>query len=344
MAAGSPLPEAVVARARSIRRQTAICNLSCHAELLRLGRALQARGIPAVPLKGTWLAQSLFGGLDARQVGDIDVLVSESQIEHARAVVRALGYATATGVRPGVQRHSFHGVPFVLDGPTGGFQLELHWKLTNPRFATIDYAQLWTRILTASGSERPLRPLPDEENLVFLALHLAKHDRGVLRLLADVDRLVRRTGEALDWAHVLQLADAWSVASLLYFALWRAEALLETPIPGWVLARLRPATWRGALVDLLAGPWAVLRPPSADSLRANRFRLAYCAMLPPLSRAIEAYACYVMLPDGSQQWDQLTKLSDKARGLARGLAWTGLVLGYSLAQRCRFGGSYALLR
>jgi hypothetical protein len=136
------------------------------------------------------------------------------------------------------------------------------------------------------------------------------------------------------------VAEAWSVASLLYFAVWRAQVLMQTPVPSSVLRRLRPPAWRAAFVDLLAGPWAVLRPPAADHLRANRFRLAYCAMLPPLSRALDAYTCYLMLPDGGHEWSELSDRAAKARGLARGLAWTGLVLGHSLAQRLTSPGRH----
>ncbi|MBI4507064.1 MAG: nucleotidyltransferase family protein, partial [Chloroflexi bacterium] len=251
----------------------------------------------------------------------------------ARAVLRDMGYVPGQPASPGIEEHSFHGVPLVRHEGGSTFVVELHWQLNNPQFVTIDYTRLWRRILAAGSDRAPLRPLPAEELLLFLSLHLAKHENGVLRLLADVDRLVRREAAALDWPYAVALARHWSVAGLLYFALQRAQALLDTPLPGWVLPHLAPAPWRRALVGLLAGPSAILRPLPDEHLHYNRFRLAYCIMLDPPNRAVAAYRHYLFAPAASRSSGVLLGTVDCARRLARGLAWTGLVLGSALVDR-----------
>ena len=85
------VPPFMLAQARRARLQTLARNLSLHAELERIADTLHASGVPAVPLKGTSLAQRLFGSLDARRVGDIDVLVPEARLLQARAALRDLG-------------------------------------------------------------------------------------------------------------------------------------------------------------------------------------------------------------------------------------------------------------
>jgi hypothetical protein len=330
------VPRNIVAEARAIRRLTAGHNLSLDAELERIGRRLQTAGIAAVPLKGTRLALRAYGAIDARQVGDIDILVPGDRLEEARATLRQLGYALAPSVSHGVEEHSFHGVPFVRQGHGTRFVVELHWGLNNPQFVTVDYGELWDRVARCtrqSGEAGALRPLPSEETLLFLAFHLPKHDTGQLRLLADIDRLIRREGPGLDWPRLLSLARRWSAPWLLFFALHRAQLLFDTPLPGDALGPLAPARWRRALVASLAGPRAVLRPPAASHLRSNRFRLAYCAMLTPVGRSLEAYRYYLFAPYSARRSRGLWGAAHVLKGAARGLAWTALVFASCVADR-----------
>ncbi len=332
------LPASILEEARSVRLQTMFRNMALHTELLKVADALQSEGVPTVPLKGTHLCEYVYGALDARQVGDIDILVPQPQIERAHRVLRRMGYAPAVSVPPGAKEHTFHGVPLVRQGPTVRFVIEPHWELSDSRFVSIDYDNIWKRVLAGENDPAsPLLSLPDEEWLLFLSLHLPKHDTGVLRLLADIDRLVRRGTDTLDWACFIALAQEWSATSLAYFALQRSWQLLGTPVPSWVLDRLEPSSFRRAFVGLLAGPFAILRPPASEHLRSNRFRLAYCAMLQPSGRAVRAYWHYLFSRPGMSPGPGSTPaVLAVVRQLARGAAWTGLALASAFSdRRCR---------
>lgn len=328
-----PPPEAARTYARTIRLRTLAANLSMAAELERIAQTLHRCGIPVVPLKGVHLARRLYGGLDARRIGDIDVLAPEERLEEARAAVRSLGYRLYEGTSHGAAEHTFHGVPFVREAAGVQFVLELHWGLTDPRFATIDYGELWRRVLSYSPERDALRPLPIEETLLYLALHLPKHPTGVLRLLADIDRLLRKEAGGLDWGYVLQQAGRWSVTTLLYFALVRCRMLLDTPVPSGVLEACRPPRWRRALVGALTAPRAVMRPSTQGPTRYSRSQLAYCAMIDPLERCLRAYREYLFLPaqqDGTQAQDRVVGAVET---VSRGLARTALAVGSVMIQR-----------
>ena len=317
------VPHPVLQDARRARLETLARNLSLHSELGRIASCLHASGIPVVPLKGTCLAQRLFASLELRRVGDIDVLVPESRLAEARSALFELGYAAIDGQ----EHHAFHGAPYVRQTATMSFVVELHWGLNDPEFVTVDYEELWRRVLTTSVDEQPLRDLPGEETLLYLALHLAKHHHGVLRLLADVDRLVRREGPHLDWSHVVRLAGQWHVSVLLYFALHRSESLLGTPLPEGLLAQLRPTAWRRLVVEHFAGPAAVLRPPARSTLRYSRVQLAYCAMLTPLGRSLAAYRHYLCLPSDRPRRGPVGRLMCLLEAPLGGVGRTALAVG-----------------
>jgi hypothetical protein len=322
-------PDAARDRARAVRLHTLVQNLALHAELQHVGGALRAHGIPVVPLKGTYVAEAFHEGLDARRCGDIDILVQESRLEEARAILKDLGYQPMMGASHGIETHLFHGVPYVRHAATTTFVIELHWGLNDPRFVSIDYAQLWDRILVDKECDAPLTPMPVEETLLFLALHHPKHDTGLLRLLADIDRLVRHEGSRLDWSHLVRLARQWNGTWLLYFALWRAHRLLGTPLPHSLLNDIAPPRWRRAAVTLLAGPKFILRPPKAEHLRSNQSGLAYCAMIDPFARAFAAYLATFYPPLPPEKRGVLATPSGLTYRLGHGLAWTGLAIAHA---------------
>lgn len=334
------VPPDLARAAREARLQTIGYNLAVHGELQSIGRALRARGIDVAPLKGTHLALRLFGALDARRVGDIDILVPEERLEDARAVLFDLGYDRRSGASVGIEEHSFHGVPYVRVGPNCSFVVELHWGLNNPRFASVDYGGLWRRIREAAPAGTALMPLPSEETLLFLALHLPKHDLGVLRLIADIDRLLRIEGGGIDWDRALATAARWRVSQFLYFALYRARATLGSPVPDDVMRRLRPHTWRRAAVELLAPPESLLSPPAHDHLRYNRYRLAYCAMVSPLARSLRTYTYYLFAEYGEAPDGVLGRARSAGQRLVRGVTWTALSVSSAVAEswRRRWGG------
>lgn len=309
------LPAPARAAADAARVETTAQNLAARAELRAIASELGNLGIPVMPLKGVELAQRVYGGLDARRCGDIDILVRERDWEPAWHALRARGYRPLTTVSPGVREHPFHDVPLVRTTESGGFAVELHHQLTDQRFTQIDHDNLWRRALPDRGAG--IVEMPPEELLVYLALHLPKHDTGLLRLVADIDHLIAGGRLEICWERALDLARRWRTRGQLYFALSASATLLETPVPHQVWAGLRPPAWKRRAIAALAGPRAMLRPPTREGLRADRFRIAYCLMLEPAPLALRAYRHYVLAPPGTHGF--MARRCGELRGAARTL-------------------------
>jgi hypothetical protein len=270
--------------------------MAIHSEMQRIGASFAQHGIPAAPLKGTQLALRLYGHLGARRCSDIDILVPAEHSERAHAMLLDAGYRSHQISNPGVKDHPFHGVPLVRSNGAVRFVVELHWGISDARFVPADCVALWQRILASDASATGLHQLPSEEELLFLAIHLPKHDIGLLRLLADVHHLVVNEQQSIDWDYLIALAEHWCADDMLYFALSFAGAVLGTPAPGDVLARLKPSRVKNRVVRRLTGPDRILHPPRTAHLRISRFRIAYCLMMKPPRRALRAYRHYVLLP------------------------------------------------
>jgi hypothetical protein len=332
------LPDEARHATRAARLQTTINNMATHAELDAVVTLLSQHSIPSVTLKGTYLAERLFSSLDARRCGDIDILVPEEDWHTARRLLEDAGYEPAATVNPGVLQHAFHDVPLVRVAHGRAFIVELHRQLTDPRSVTIDYQNLWQRVANEGVRSGNLVGLPPAELLVFLAIHAPKHDTGVMRLLADIDHLISREEELLDWQYAVALARTWHADAILYFVLTLSASLLRTPVPDDVLDAIRPPRWKRALVPLLAGPNAILRPPMPVHLRANRFKIAHCLMLRRGKRVLRSYWRSIMMPPAHTPDSPLAGAAQAVSRPVEGLIWTALAFGSAMRDRLRIGG------
>lgn len=335
LAADLSVPTEIIDAIRADRFALTARNMVLQAELERIGLLFTSHGIPAAPLKGTALSKRLFQSMVARGSTDIDILVPQSSYGEARKLVLADGYNPIPVVKPGVRNHPFHGVPlFKLIGGAP-LVLELHWNLSDPQFVSIDREALWNRMLSAAEPGQSLFELPAEELLVFLAIHSSKHTEGLLRPLADIDQLLVHEGQQLDWEHVLMIAERWDASDLLYFQLLAVSRLFATPVPYGTMQRLRPQWWKRALVDRIAGPYAIVNPLEKAYLQDSRFRLAHCVMLQPGRRIVRSYWHYVLMPVTDDESDDDRSARARLISPAVGITRTAMVLGASLGEVLR---------
>ena len=124
-------PEAVddVVRSRveGARRDARLRALMLDTTLRRVVNALEAAGVPALPIKGTTLAERVHGDPGLRPTTDVDVLVPRSQIRSAVEALRALGY-------PAPEDPDWtDGLPEMhytfASGDPAAPRVELHWRV-----------------------------------------------------------------------------------------------------------------------------------------------------------------------------------------------------------------------
>jgi Uncharacterised nucleotidyltransferase len=145
----------------------------------RVRAALVEADIQCSPLKGTALAELLYGDPGRRPSRDIDLLVAPGQLRAAVEVVRALGYELASEFVDACSLPKLH---FLLSHPDQKLPpVELHWRVHyyERRFAH-------ERLLAPSASAGDgWRPHPADE-LISLLLFYSRDGFIDLRLAADV--------------------------------------------------------------------------------------------------------------------------------------------------------------
>jgi hypothetical protein len=258
-------PEAWRVRARRRLYATMVRNSTLADELVRVLDTLRRAGAEAIPVKGIVLAETLYGGLALRSLGDLDVLVRPEALPAAREVLLDLGYAQAP--EPGFENahHLFHDPPYYRDGNGGQVCLELHWGLWASRFFRLGAEPLWRRSVIGRIHGADVRLLSIEDTLLHLAIH---RSRSALRLrfVCDVAELLRRHGATLDWEYVIEQASAAGARTALFYALELAVALLGAPLQSGILARLGVGRLKRRLLDQTCGTAALFRPAASGDL------------------------------------------------------------------------------
>jgi Uncharacterised nucleotidyltransferase len=265
LAAQAPIPAPWLAQAQRRYYATMLRNTALADELLRILAAFRQAGVAALPVKGLVLAETLYGSLALRPLGDLDVLVRPADLPRARAALGELGFAQAK--EPGYENayHPYHDPPYYRRAVGGPICLELHWGLWASHFFQLETDALWRRAVPAQLHGAALSILSPEDTLLHLAIH---RSRSALRLrfVCDVAELLRRYRATLDWDYLLAQTQAAGARTTLFYTLALAAELLEAPLPDGLLDHLHISRMKRKLLDHTCGATALFRPAEPDDL------------------------------------------------------------------------------
>jgi hypothetical protein len=232
-------------------------------------RAFRAQGIPALPLKGPALAETVYPDPALRPFADLDVLVRREDRRRADAALLALGCERVADA------HSWD-FDIDYDGATvyrtaDGVHVDLHWALlTEPRYAwnREEERAVWDRAVALTVAGEATLGLAREDLVLYLATHLAVH-HALAGLLRHWDVGLVLAAGALDWDVLISRAQRWRARRALYYVLVGVEGALGVAVPPPAIAALAPRGPRAALLT------ALLRDAGAE----HRVRLEHLVTL-----------------------------------------------------------------
>ena len=226
------VPPAQLERLRAKFRDNAARNLYLTGELERIITLFKASGVAVLPYKGPALAAAAYGNISLRRFVDLDILVSKSDIQNAKEMLRARGYLPAPPLSPAQERvllRAQHNLPFSRDG--GRLIVELHWEIAARQFAPASFGQS-----LAGGTETikllnlEVESLSPEDLLLSLCVHGTKHLWERLAWICDIAELLRSRPRT-DWLRLSERASKLRAGRMLNLGLRLAHDLLDAPLP-----------------------------------------------------------------------------------------------------------------
>lgn len=196
----TPEQQAVLDELRQLASANAYQSLRSLGELRRVVQEFQAHGIAVRVLKGLPLAQTVFGDLSLRAVGDLDLLIDESSILDADRILRSFGYrGLFQAERFSPKRLAFyraHWKDLAYVNSDTGFEVDLHWR--GFRNSQMPGTALCATVAhdTVSFGSFQVDTLPSKEGRLYLCVHGTLDGWLYLKSLVDVAAQVRAMSEA----------------------------------------------------------------------------------------------------------------------------------------------------
>jgi hypothetical protein len=235
-------------------------------------RALDARSIPYLPLKGIDLSARVYEVRESRTMSDIDILVPAEKQKLAAEVLAELPRVKRepwiTG--PGAWEESSPHVVLTFEIGSSSVCVEVHRDIGRKHQIYVDLEGVWRRAVPDEGMGVHLDAA---DNLMFTAFHLSR-SLFELRPVWLVDLLGICMELKPHWIDVVERAKKWHCSTAVWFALDRAQVTLsEQFAPQWVCDELAPGTFRRGYLDSVVPPFLVGSPIVRESRRQVQARV-----------------------------------------------------------------------
>jgi hypothetical protein len=200
-------------------------------ELLNIHRHLQARGLEVLPYKGPVLAEALYGNAALRQFSELDLLIRSDDLLTIKEALADLGYEPGLRLAQAAERDYLKsGYEYTFDGARGRNLLEIKWQIL-PRFYAIgfDVNEFFERAVAVTIEGQKLRTLCDQDLMLVLCVHAAKHAWKQISWLCDIVQLAR--SRALDWLALNARAESLGITRIVAVTFLLAHKLLGASLP-----------------------------------------------------------------------------------------------------------------
>lgn len=238
---------------------------------LNLYRVLRERGIRVAIFKGAVLAQLAYGEVALRQAGDIDVLIDRVHFAETRSLLESLGYEMTPRLTDAqlASHLAFHcEIPFMRDE---WFTIvDLHWGLAPRSFVFgVETEEVMSRLQSVSLAGNTIETFSDEDMVLYLSMHGAKHLWHRLEWIVSLAELIRGSSK-IDWTVVVQRAEHAHATRMLALGLRLVEAFSDVEIPAQIFTTVDPQRAMKRMAKQIKGQ-IFTRSHSIESTETNLY-------------------------------------------------------------------------
>jgi putative nucleotidyltransferase-like protein len=196
-------------------------NMYLYAELGRILEGFVEKGLEVIVLKGAALAQTVYGDIALRPMGDIDLLVRKKDLPYAEEIMSNLNYSTYMDSKSQewYRQNHFHLPPYIHSDKS--IAVEIHHHIAARPFR-IEIDNWWERAREGKIANcKVLTPSPGDM-LFHLCLHLFNHgyNKSLLRGLCDISETLRYYEDGLNWRQFQNEVSKYGVNKLVYSVLF----------------------------------------------------------------------------------------------------------------------------
>lgn len=225
-------PDSLTATAHAMHMQ---------AKLEALLKTAAAANIPLIVLKGSAIASMLYPKPLLRLSTDIDVLCKEEDYARLYDLLVAGGYSALDDrVLPGACSDLETSFEQHFHAPGTSVLIEVHVDGIKLGVKPVNSVSVWERAVPVQIGSCETLSLSPRDLALMLPVHLHRHGFSRFQWFKDIDLLLRKYGDELDWDQVVEDARREGATSSLWLTFSFLQTMLGTPVPDGLLARLKP--------------------------------------------------------------------------------------------------------
>jgi Uncharacterised nucleotidyltransferase len=204
----------------------------CLTKLLgRVMAAFSEANVSSLPYKGPVLAQRLYSDVAMRQFSDLDFFVHESDLQPAKNVLKNTGFVPHLDLRAVEEKALVaSGYELTFDGMGNRNLVEIQWRVL-PGFYSVDLPveEFFSTAQIVAVADNKMKTLSDEDLVLILCVHAAKHGWSKLSWICDIARLT--TIPEIDWARVVERAVTFGIKRIIGTTFFLAREMLGVRVP-----------------------------------------------------------------------------------------------------------------
>ena len=231
-----PRAQSIQEQLRNIYFASAARNMRHYHQLLSLVVKMSAEDIPVILLKGSHLAELVYGNLALRPMSDMDLLIKPDDLQKADRLLKSEGYSASELLQGNSYEHL---APYRR---SNSVTIEIHHNITEPPFSKrFAIEELWDRALEENIEDTAALTLSPEDLLLHLSAHVSIHHGfsfGIVPYL-DIAKAVDYYSDQLNWTILWERAETWGMQRALYLVLALSEKFMGIPMPDEVIGSMR---------------------------------------------------------------------------------------------------------
>jgi hypothetical protein len=174
-------------------------------ELFRLSSLLKAAGHEFILLKGPYLAERFFGGIDRRAFSDLDILIKREDLAAVERLLCSSGYTqkSSSFLSRSLTTRFAYSYDFVKENVA----VDLHWQFSAQPTHGLDYEAIWREKQPFTLRRHHFHVLSDEHEVVFKLISIFTDlEMGIARLrpFVDLHFIVQKVSHRFDWEAFLE--------------------------------------------------------------------------------------------------------------------------------------------
>jgi len=224
-------------------------------EFLYIQDVFQKLSIKVLPIKGIILNKVLYPDSGLRPMFDIDVLIQEENLMAAKEKILQLNYQKSFKNIPESYWRKYH-CHLEFYNPYKNIIFELHWQLAPTRPNKLILKEIWQRSDVQLIDGVKVLTLSLEDTLLSLVLHISKNISTLqylkLRNLCDINELITRYSQKLDWNYIINKTKTWRLKGALFYIYLMTHNYLDTLWPRKVITELQPKVNKRIILNFFA--------------------------------------------------------------------------------------------